>query len=57
MSGLSGGMSERSSCGFETMSVVVRQSWRIERGSPASGWGVRQLDLKVTLMEEDGLVK
>lgn len=49
-------MSERSSCGFETMSMVVRQSG-IERGSPTSGGGVRQLDLKVTLMEEDGLVK
>ena len=43
-SGLSGGMSERSASGFETMSVVVRQSWGIEWGSPA------------TLMEADGRV-
>lgn len=34
--------------------MVVRQSWGIERGSPASGGGVRQLDLKVALVEEDG---
>lgn len=49
-------MSERSASGFETMSVVVRQSWGIEWGSPASGDGVRQLNVKVTLMEADGRV-
>lgn len=35
-SGLSRGMSERHSCGFEIILTVVRQSWGIEWGSPLS---------------------